>query len=189
MRILRDVATGTAMAILVLLAFALFLNAWDRTHMHYPAPENESAFLRAYSLKPVVLPYVDPPGGTSDSSGSGGGAGTDRVEHKATFGEYFTMRSEQKGPLMQAVYNNLVLQVRTSGMQILSQSGDVSTGYKVRYRSGNSFGAVVIHPLEPGKVQRNMPLAHGLEDVGVTVDVKEEWFPKGVSAEVAQALP
>ena len=183
MRILGKIAIGTTLVIGGLLAFVALANAWDRSHTYYPSPENKSAFLRTYSLKPVVLPFVDAAGGTGDLSGSGGGAGTISVEHTANFGEYFTMRSEQKAFLMQAVYNDLERQLRASGMQILSQYGGVSTGYRFRYRSGNSVGTVSLHALEPGRVQRNLPLAYGLEDVGVRVEIKEGWFPKGISAE------
>lgn len=183
MRILGKIAIGTALVSVTFLALVALANAWDRSHTYYPSPENESAFLRTYSLKPVVLPFVDSSGGTGDLSGSGGGAGTISVEHTANFGEYFTMRSERKASLMEAVCNDLERQLRTSGMQVLSQYGGVSTGYRFRYRSGNSFGTVSIHPLEPGRVQRNLPLAYGLEDIGVRVEINEEWFPKGISAE------
>ncbi|WP_162601521.1 hypothetical protein [Occallatibacter savannae] len=189
MRVLARVVLGTGALIAVLVAFGMFLSAWEPAHMHYPAPENESAFLRTYSLKRVVLPFVDPPGGISDHTGSAGVAGEDKVEHTADFGESFPMRSDRRVPLMQAVYNDLGQQLRTSGMQILSQSGDVSTGFKIRYRSGKSFGAVSISPLTPGKVQRNMPLPFGLEDVEVAVEIREKWFPKGLSSDMAQALP
>lgn len=182
MRTLRNIAIGTVALIVVFLAFAVVVNAWDRAHTYYPALENESAFLRTYSLKAVVLPYVEPPGGTSDLHGSGGGAGTESVEHTANFGEYFTMRSERKGLLMEAVHYDLQQKLRTSGMQVLSQNGDVPSGYRFRYRSENSFGSVTIHPLEPGRVQRNLPLADGMEDVGVRVEIKEEWFPKGLQS-------
>ena len=189
MRILRNAAIGTALVIGLFLAFAAIMNAWYRSHMYYPAPENESAFLRTYSLKRVVLSYIDPPGGTSEGYGSGGEAGMSSVKHTADFEEYFTLRSEQKGPLIEAVDCDLGQQLRTNGAKILSQNGDISTGFKFRYRSGNSLGSVTIHPVEPGKVQRNMPLAQGLEDVGVRVEIEEEWFPKAIPAEVARALP
>jgi len=189
MRILLNVAMGAAVVIVVFLAIALMDTAWEQAHTYYPAPESQTTFLRTYSLKSAVLPFVEPSGGTSDLSGSGGGAGMESVEHTADFGEYFTIRSERKGLLLPAVYYDIRQQLKTSGVQVLSQSGDLSNGFTFRYRSGNSFGTVTVHPLEPGKVQRNLALANDLEDVGIRVEIKEEWFPKGISAEVAQALP
>lgn len=189
MRILRNLALGTASAIVLYVVVAVLVNAWDRAHMFYPETKNESAFLRTYSLKRVVVPFIAPPGGSGDGSGTGGTAGTDSVKHTANFGEYFTLRSERRDALMEAVDSDLAEQLRRSGAQSISHSGASSTGFKFRYRSGNSVGFVSIHPLGPGMVQRNMPLADGLEDVAVTIDIEEEWFPKGIPAEVARSLP
>ena len=32
-------------------------------------------------------------------------------------------------------------------------------------------------------------MADGLEDVALTIDIEEEWFPKGIPAEVARSIP
>jgi hypothetical protein len=188
MRILRNLALGAASVILLYLFFAVMANHWYKMRMHFPSPENASAFLRTYSLKKVVEPYIAPPGGSGEVSGSGGGAGINSVKHHANFAEYFTMRSEQKQALMETVDHDLAQQLRTSGAQSLSHNGVPSTGIQFRYRSGNSIGSVAIHPLAPGRVQRNLALDDGLEDVALTIDIEEEWFPSGIPAEVAHRL-
>ena len=72
MRILRNLALGAASVIPLYPLFAVVANHWYQTRLHYPSPENTSAFLRTYSLKKVVEPYIAPPGGSGDASGSGG---------------------------------------------------------------------------------------------------------------------
>jgi hypothetical protein len=189
MRTLRNFVLGATSVILLYVFLAVMANHWYQTRMHYPSPENASAFLRTYSLKKVVEPYIAPPGGSGDASGSGGGAGINSVKHNANFAEYFTIRSEQKLTLMETVDYDLARRLRASGAQSLSHNGLPSTGFQFRYRSGNSVGSVAIHPLAPGRVQRNLPLADGLEDVALTIDIEEEWFPSGIPAEVARRLP
>jgi hypothetical protein len=189
MRILSKIAFGTVSAIVLLVLLAPIADKWLKARMYYPSFENKSAFLRAYSLKRVIEPYIAPPGGSGDIEGSGGGAGMNSVTHTADLAEHFTMRSVQKQSLMLAVDGDVAERLRMSGAQILSRNGSSSTGFDFKYSSGRTAGSISIHPLAPDKVQRNLPLADGLEDVALTVDIKEEWFPKGIPEEVARTLP
>lgn len=118
MRTLRNLALAVTSVIVILLLF----DAISHANMHYPSPENESAFLRAYSLKPVVKPFIDPAWGFGEGDNSGGGAGMGSVTHTAGFDEHFTIRSERKGTLMMAVDHDMEQWLHMSGARILTRT-------------------------------------------------------------------
>lgn len=188
MRILRNAVLGTALVVVFVLCCASVANVWAGTHMYYPTPENETAFLREYSLEGVVKPFIAPAGQSGGSHGSGEGAGTDSVKRSARFDRDFSMRSEQRASLMTTVNFDLSQRLQASGARILSLNGAPSTGFRIKYLSGKTVGSAVIHPLSGG-VHRNIPLPDGIEDVTLSVEIDEEWLPKGIPLEVARAVP
>ncbi len=187
MRTLRVVGIGVAVLGLPIVAVIAY-GSWVNAHMIYPSPENESAFLRSYDSKAVVQPFMALEG-YSEGRESGGGAGTKFVTHSAGFDEYFTMRTDQRGSLMVALNYDVSQRLFLSRVRILNESGTGSSGFHFQYATGNTIGDLSIRPLAPGAVHRNMPLAPGLEDVAVNIDVREQWFPKGIPPGVARLLP
>jgi hypothetical protein len=187
MRILRIV--GIAAAVLALPILGLIAYAgWESAHMVYPSLENESAFLRAYDPKVVLMPFIYEMQGYTEPGGIGGGAGTKFVTHFAHFGEYFTIRADRKDSLMAAVNDNVTQRLRMSGARILNQSGTSSSGFHIDYESGKTIGSVAIQPLCPGAVHRNLPLPSGLEDVSLNLSVSEQWYPRGIPTGVHGSL-
>ena len=79
--------------------------------------------------------------------------------------------------------------LRMAGASIRSQNGTSSSGFLFNYTSGKTVGSVSIHPLALGVLHGNMPLQAGLEDMALSIEIKEEWYPNGIPAEVARALP
>ncbi len=188
MRTLRVVAIGAAILGLPIVGLFAY-GSWVNAHMMYPSLKNESAFLRAYDPKSVVRQFIYQHESYGEGDGSGGGAGTKFVMHDSHFDEHFTMRTDQKDPLMVAVGHDASQELTLNGAQILSQSGTPSTGFHFQYAIGNSIGSISIDPPAPGTVHRNMPLPDGFEDVSLNIDVREHWFPKGIPPETAQLSP
>jgi len=185
MRILLVAAAVLGLPTVALIGYASWVNA----HTHYPSPENESGFLRAYDSKAVVQPFIYREESLSEGRASGGGAGTKFVTHSAGFNEYFAMRADQADSLMVAVNHDVSTRLLLSGSRILSQSGTSSTGFRIEYATRNTIGAISIQPLAPGAVHRMMPLPDGLKDVSLNIDVREEWFPKGIPPGVVGLVP
>jgi len=178
-------AVVVALPIVGLISYA----SWESAHMVYPSLENESAFLRAYDPKVVLMPFIYEMQGYTEPGGIGGGAGTRFVTHSAHFGEYFAIRVERKDSLMAAVNENIAQRLLVSGAQILNESGTSSSGFRFDYKTRNTLGSVSIRPLSPGAVHRNMPLPDGLEDVSLDIEVREQWFVKGIPLGMDRLLP
>jgi hypothetical protein len=188
MRTTRIAGIGAAIVGIPIVGIITYFS-WVDAQMVYPKPENKSSFLRAYDPKPVVRPFMDPAESYGEGDGSGGGAGTKFVRNFAHFGEYFTMRADQKGSLMVAVNYDVSQRLLMNGARILNQSGSSSTEYHITYATGNTIGEVSIGPLVPAAAHRNMPLPVGFEDVTLNIKVSEQWFPKGIPPGVAHLLP
>lgn len=188
MRIRRVV--GVVAVILGLPLAGLICHAtWEKAHMVYPGLENESAFLRGYDSKAVVRPFMVPEDAGDALRGSGGGAGVKFVTHSARFNENFAMRADQKKALMEAVRDDISQRLLMSGAQIINQSGTPSTGFRFAYKTGKTIGSGSVRPLGPRAIRRNMPLPEGLEDVALSMEFSEQWFPKGIPPGVTGLLP
>lgn len=179
MRILRIVAIGATVFGLAV-AGILALDHWLRDQMYYPSAADESAFLRAYDSKRVVQPFMASHESFGEGRGSSQGAGRKSVTHDANFDEYFTMQTDREPALMTALRDDVSERLRHSGAQVINQYGSPSTGFHFDYRTANTIGSVSIHPLAQGKVQRNLPLEPGLEDVTLDIEIAEQWFPHGI---------
>ena len=179
MRIPLIVACGAAVFGLPIIGLGTY-GEWVNAHLHYPGPDNESAFLRGYDPKAVVEQYMTPNEHLGESRGSGGGAGVKSVTHSARFGEYFTIQKSLKGSFILAVNRDISQRLVVNGAQILREDGSPSTGFHFDYKTGNTVGSIAILPLAPEPDNRSMPLPDLLEDVVLNIDVSETWFPKGI---------
>src|SRR5258707_4742719 len=159
---------------------------WNSTHMLYPTPETESAFLQHYTPERVISSFKSNESSASFSHGSST-AGRKYVSHKAGFESLFVMPQERWMPLMNALKEDASKQLIANGAHILAQSGDPRNGFRFDYKAGHVIGSVTILPLavsSPSTVQRAVPLPAALVDVTARIELTEVWFPKENAAQV-----
>jgi len=80
---------------------------------------------------------------------------------------------------MNALRDDVSLQLVANGAQILRQSGNPQDGFHFDYRLGRSLGTLTISPLRTDSlIHRVTPLSKGLVDVTARIEQTETWFPK-----------
>lgn len=191
MKTLGHIVLGTAVGTALALLFLISLDAWDHAHMYYPDRDNESAFLRAYDLKPLVEAFKDNSCNLSVEGGhSGGAAGRESTSHSDGFEDYFGIRVDRKDALMSAARDDIARWLVRTGARVLSQSGNPPDGFHFTYTAGKSIGSITIHPLNPAQI-RGRPLPPGIEFIVFKIDIDETWYSQGVpvSAFASVAAP
>jgi hypothetical protein len=150
---------------------------WEHTHMLYPAPENESAFLQHYTPEHVISRFQ-----AKESSNSGhhasSSAGRKYVSREAGFECNFAMSSDKWMALMEALDEDASQQLAASGAQILDHSGDPRNGFRFDYKAGHVIGSLTILQLAPSGFHRVAPLPAGVAYVTARIEQTELWFPK-----------
>lgn len=153
---------------------------WNSTHLLYPTPETESAFLQHYTPEPVISSFKSNESSSSFRHGSSA-AGRKYISNKAGFESLFVMPQKRWMPLMNALKEDASKQLIANGAYILAQSGDPQNGFRFDYKAGHVIGSVTILPLtvtSPSTVQRAVPLPAGLIDVTARIEQTEVWSPK-----------
>ncbi len=164
---------------------------WNATHLLYPTPETQSAFLQHYTPKQVFSSFACHESAVF-SQHSGAAAGRKYVTRNAGFEWIFVISPEKWAPLMDALRQDAYDQLVSNGAQILSQSGDSRTGFHFDYKTEHVLGSLTIFPLAASnRVQRATPLPRGLGDVSSRIEQTEKWFPNAqgmIQASLANTL-
>jgi hypothetical protein len=148
--------------------------------LYYATPETESAFLKSYTPEHVIDRFREKES-YSHTRNFGSGAGRIFVNHEAGFEFFVVLRRENWMPLMNALRDNALQQLTNNGAEVLSQSGTSQDGFRFDYKLNQSTGSLRILPVATSsRVQRNMPLPQGMEDVTVKIEQTERWFPKKI---------
>lgn len=169
-----------AIALFSLMCLFAMAGIFDHAFTYYPTPETESAFLKSYTPKPVIDQFREKK--SSSWSGSmSAGAGHKFVTHEGGFEFHVVMRRENWVPLMNALQQDVLEQLAVNDAEVVNQTGNGQTGFRLDYRIDRTIGSLIILPVAlNSRVQRNMPLPEGLEDVTVKIEQTEKWFPKGI---------
>ena len=170
--------------ILLVVALATVTGAalvhFESSRLLYPTPDTESAFLKNYSPEAAIKPFLSD-FGWSSSGGHDGGSGHDYVTHRGRFELHGVMRPEMFVPLQRALINDVPLQLRAYGAQIIVEKDSPLGVHSVDYQLGKSIGRVMILPVTtgPSDVTRHaVPLPAGVVDAMIRIRQSELWFPK-----------
>jgi hypothetical protein len=177
--------------LLVLAGFG-FILGWQRwldASMYYPSDDKESMFLRDYSPMSAVDAFAAQDADRRSLGGTSSGAGEKFVTYTREFEPMFGMRHEQGTALMTRLHGEMAALLSGEGAEILGESGDAESGFRIRYRLGRNVGvAMITPPTEKAYNSVGPPVPNGLEFVSVSVKILEKWFPREPSFEQARLL-
>ena len=144
----------------------------------YATPETESAFFQRYELEPIAKPFFSEKHVSALAGGESAGAGERSATHDKNFDYHFVIQTANWMPLMNAVAANMTDELRRTGADLISVSGDERQGFRYEYISGNTMGTAEIRPLEIPDLQQQRPKCmRGNEATArLRVTIREEWF-------------
>ena len=111
----------------------------------YPAPENQSSFIKTYTPADAIAPFSLEGSQLSGPGGSTAGRGC--AFHEKKFQAWLVIAPGKKPALMAAVRQDLKSKLAGEGAQIVSEIGNAREGFRFDYSAGQSKGSAVIDPL------------------------------------------
>jgi hypothetical protein len=139
----------------------------------YPPADLTSAFLRNYTPKPVIDSFASSEYSSEWGESKGWSAGSNLNEREIRPG--FTIQSEDQFLLMTAVKDDINDELAKYGATVLSQSGDLQSGFLFKYKLGANRGSIDLSPLTTNSgIHRNTPLPDGIADVRFSVKIAEK---------------
>lgn len=182
--------TLIAVALVPIVLFSAYVLSGmvDQALYIYPTLETQSAFLKSYTPERVAARFTSSRYSFHEMMGGGAsGAGRKFAIHERNFERYFVIQAKDWTPLMRALGEDVSSQLAARGVQILDQTGDPREGFKFRYRSGKTLGAVNVESLkiiDPetaiGHLTSGRPntICPGEVAVELRVSVQEKYFKK-----------
>ena len=197
MRTRWSILAGLGMLFLAAGVIAILV---DQLFVYMPTPERRSVFIQDYSPNKVIDSFASEKYVGQGMGGMGSSAGyllgLDRGSHRYVTNErtmepWLNIRLDECGPLMTALRDDMLLNLIHDGAEVLSDSGDAGSGYRLRYRIGKIVGSATIAPFTPkrwrehhyadGRVEYQ-PLAIGTQDMAGNIKISEKWFPREADA-------
>jgi hypothetical protein len=141
--------------------------------------DNQSKFFRTYDPQPVYAKYQYD-AGWHGGHGEGCGMGFRSIRHFADFTPGFTIRVDRKQELLDALRNDILLQFRNTGTNVVATHDQADGGFTYKYVAGNSIGSISVEPpVHDEGLKRNTPLealfGPGLDDIRFKVALEERW--------------
>lgn len=159
------------------------------SHLRYrysPSVEHESTFLRNYSPRPVIESFAFKKDALYMGDGTGSGAGSKFVTNERKIDSSFSVQSDMRTQLMNALSGDMVAQLARNGATIISRRGDPASGFHFVYKDATSVGSVTLLPLsDQARSSLIATLADGVKDVRANIVISEKWFPQEPGAEKA----
>jgi hypothetical protein len=97
----------------------------------------------------------------------------------------FAMMPDKRLALMSALNDDVNKQLIHNGAQILSRSGDLTTGFRYAYRIGKTTGTVEIPVVAITSSTSLVDRQAGRIGIDARVELKETWFPKEETAQAS----
>jgi hypothetical protein len=161
----------------LVLAWTIFIG-WDRwvnAHRIVAGPENQSQFFTGYNPKPVVAKFQYDEG-FHGGDGNGASQGINSILHSKNFEPGFTMQADRKQELLNALREDILFRLRTTGMTVVASHDEEDGGFTYKYISGNSIGSIsVLAPVHDSGVHRQYQLRAGLDDISFRINMEETW--------------
>jgi hypothetical protein len=154
------------------------LVGWDRrinAHRIMAGPENQSQFFRSYNPTAVTAKFQYDEGFHS-SEGNSADQGIRSIRHHAEFVPRFIMWTDRKRELLNALREDILLRLRTTGTSVVAIRDEGDGGFTYKYAADNSIGSISVHaPVHDPEVQRQFQLKTGLDDISVDIALEETW--------------
>ncbi len=148
---------------------------WVNAHRIVAGTENQSQFLRSYNPTSVVTKFQYDAGSHS-SEGKGFRSGIRSIRHNAEFVPRFIMWSSRKQELLNALREDILLRLGSTGAKVVSAHDEADGGFTYNYAARNSTGAISVKaPVHDPGVHRHFQLAPGLDDISVDIALQETW--------------
>jgi hypothetical protein len=188
------IALRIAVFALTTLVFAgvvalVMVTLWVRAHTLYPGPQNESAFLKAYSPQSVVDRFKCTDCGVERVGGMGTAAGRKFVKRTANYDQTFSLRPEQQIELVEAMRADVLARLGANRARVLRQTANSHEGVRIEYLSDTSLGMVSILPIEVTAREGTSKVQPGFEQVSLHVIIDERWYPEEARAQDASIQP
>jgi hypothetical protein len=142
----------------------------------YPAPENQSSFIKSYSPADVIAPFSLEGSQLSGPGGSTAGRGC--AFHEKEFQAWLVIASRKEPAVMAAVRQDLKSKLGGEGAHIVSDSGNAREGFRLSYSAGKSRGSGVVDSLmtvDPETVTGPGARA-GEVGIKLRLQIKEIWY-------------
>jgi hypothetical protein len=168
----------------VLICFWIIGTYVDGFFLYSATNDKQSVFIQKYNPQRVLDTFASSEG---EASGMSEGAGRKFVTTVRTMEPHLAIQPEKVTPLMNALRGDMSAQLIHNGAQILSQTGDPSSGFHFTYRLGKTLGSAIISPLIAKHWQYHtlqdgtrVPITppDGSQEMAANIVISEKWFPK-----------
>jgi hypothetical protein len=115
------------------------------------------------------------------------GSGRKFVTSVRTIEPHLAIQPEKVVPLMNALSDDMSVQLAHNGAQVINQSGDASAGFHFTYRLGKTLGSATISPLIVKNWKYHtlqdgarVPVTphDGSQEMAANIVISERWFPR-----------
>lgn len=130
---------------IVLLCSLILRSVIANAGIVYPTPETQTAFLRSYTPADTLAPFSLEGSQLSGPGGSSAGRGC--AFHQKALEAWLVIAPGKEHELIAAVQQDLRSRLGSEGAHIVTDTGDISQGFRFDYLSGKSEGRVVVDPL------------------------------------------
>jgi hypothetical protein len=181
MKAARIVFIATMTLVLVGLGTVALVSGWVQAHTFYPTPQNESAFLKAYSPQPVVDKFKCTDCFAQALGGTSAAPGRAFVRRTLNYDGTFALRQEQQLDLMTALRTDLLQRLSENGARVLGQTANAHEGFRIQYVCDKNVGMISILPVDILQPEGTGKLQPQLEQVTLHIVIDERWYPRGLS--------
>jgi hypothetical protein len=163
------------LAVLSVLGLAYGWGQWVNAHRIVSSPDNQTALFQSYNPEPVISRFRPEGEGFEGFDGNSASQGIKSIQHHKEFTPRFPMQADRERELLNALREDIILRLRSNGMNVMATHDEADGGFAYKYLAGNSEGSITVKPLVHVPVQRSYPLPTGLEYVSVTIALEETW--------------
>jgi hypothetical protein len=168
-------ALGLISALVVAWTALLGWDQWVNYHRIVAGPDNESSLYQSYDPERVIKNFRC----KGENYGGGHGSGALQlikyIRHSQDFTPRFTMQAKRERQLLNALREDIILQLRITGMTLVATEDEADGGFTYKYTSENSSGSISVQAPVYQMTIRRYPVPTGLDDVELKIALEETW--------------
>ena len=169
----------------LLLAWTLLVgsDSWVNAHRLAEGPENESSLYQSYDPEQVIKRFRY--GHENYGSGHFYGAShlVKSIHHSQGFTPRFTMQAKREQELLNALREDIMLRLRMPGTTLAAIKNEADGGFTYKYTTENGGGSISVQAPVRQMAVRRYPIPSDLDDVELTITMKETWTRPGSETE------